>query len=406
MHPLLFAYATAIPATNLNIIPLDENHPAVAHYSTAVDSFASSPSVQNDIAQLERFLGTPFEKNWTKLARKSEVTKIPWDGDYWPTYKDGINQRWAGENSLSPVEKYAQAFGVNAQRLADAVSRKSGVLSQSFLPQCNASTTCEAGAECAIRRGQTQGRCIPTWFGICHAWAPVSIIEKEPKCAVTFNNVTFEPMDMKALITQIYDSARIGTVFTGKRCNEEKPTLDVNGRIESEECRDVSPEFFHLVTTNFIGVHKRSFVADVYHNAEVWNHPARSYDIIVQRKITAEEAMTRYFPKMNTTTYTFNPAAKQLLLVRTRFSYIVESTENISGQADRYTTSRFYDYLLELDENENIIGGEWIGRSKQDHMDFIYKLVGPPAQNAVVLGAIRYSEVKNLIELSQTSCPK
>jgi hypothetical protein len=37
------------------------------------------------------------------------------------------------------------------------------------------------------------------------------MVEAEPMKAITINNVTFEPMDVKALITQLYDTARIGT---------------------------------------------------------------------------------------------------------------------------------------------------------------------------------------------------
>jgi hypothetical protein len=406
MHSVLFSIVAAAPATNLNIVPLDEVHPAVGYFSGALDSFASSPDVVYDISQLERFVGTPFEKTWHKLLTKSQVAKIPWEGDYWPYYKDGINQRWAGNDTLSPVEKYAKAYGLDAKRLGDNVSRKSGILSQSFAKKCKLSSECDNGDHCAIRIGQTEGNCIPGWFGICHAWAPAAIVEKEPKCAVTYNNVTFEPMDMKALISQIYDSARVGTVFTGKRCNEDKPSVDSNGRLVSEECRDISPEFFHLVITNVIGRQNKSFVADVDYNAEVWNQPVRSYEILTQYKISPERAMASYFPQLNSTTYTFNAEAKELLYVRTKFSYIVESTENTSGLADLYTSNRYYDYLLELDANEKIIGGEWVGRSKTNHVDFIWVPVGTPSQNAVILGGIRYSEVKKLIEQSQTSCPQ
>jgi hypothetical protein len=404
MYSLLLAIAVARPPANLQVVPLDEGHPAVGYASGAMDSFASSPEAAHDISQLERFLASPFETTWHKLVNKSQVAKIPWEGDYWPYYKDGINQRWAGNDTLSPVEKYAKAYGVDAQKLANHVSRKSGILSQSFAKKCKTSSECENGDECAIRRGEREGNCIPTWFGICHAWAPAAIVEKEPKCPVTFNNVTFEPMDMKALISQIYDSARIGTIFTGKRCNEDKPSVDLNGRLKNEECRDVSADFFHLVITNVIGKHNKSFVADVDYNAEVWNQPVRSYEILSQTKISAEKALMTYFPQLNSTIYTFNPSAKEILLVRTKFSYIVESTENTNGLANSYTRSKYYDYLLELDKNESIIGGEWVSQSKTDHVDFIWVPVGIPSPNAIVLGEIRYAEIKKLIELSQTSC--
>jgi hypothetical protein len=118
----------AIPAANLDILPMNENHPAVMHEYIPSESFASSAGVLPDIQQLESLAGQPFEKNWSKLPLKSVLEKNIWPGPYWSTYMDGINHRWDGENSLSPVEKYAKAFGLNAQILANAVSRKSGIV--------------------------------------------------------------------------------------------------------------------------------------------------------------------------------------------------------------------------------------------------------------------------------------
>jgi hypothetical protein len=113
---LLIAISLTAPATVLDILPLDENHPAVMRDFTPVNSFASSDNVKNDIQKLERFVGAPFEKNWTKLPTKKQLTRNIWPGPYWPTYEDGINTRWAEEDSQSPVEKYAKAFGLDAKK--------------------------------------------------------------------------------------------------------------------------------------------------------------------------------------------------------------------------------------------------------------------------------------------------
>jgi hypothetical protein len=286
------------------------------------------------------------------------------------------------------------------KKLADAVSRKSGIDSQSSRTKCKSWSDCNDGA-CAIRREHSEGYCIPTWFGVCHAWAPVSMVEDEPMKAVTINDVTFEPMDIKALITQIYDTAKIGTIFTGQRCNLQNPQTDQNGRFVNQECRDVTPEFFHLVLTNLIGRFDRSFIADVSADYQVWNHPAKGYEINLQEKISREDAMKRFFPAANSTSYIFNQNAKDLLHVQTINSYITESNENTSGLAYRYTTTRYFDYLLELDAQDNIIGGEWVDYSKLNHPDFIYIPVGAPKSDTIILGGIKYSEVKNMIKLAQ-----
>jgi hypothetical protein len=138
----IISSALAIPAVDLDILPMSENHPAVMHDYTPSESFASSGGVLRDIQQLERLARQPFEKNWSKLPTKSKLEQNIWPGPYWPTYIDGINQRWAGENSLSPVEKYAKAFGLDAQVLANTVSRKSGIDSQSG-KKCTTNRDCE-----------------------------------------------------------------------------------------------------------------------------------------------------------------------------------------------------------------------------------------------------------------------
>jgi hypothetical protein len=334
------------------------------------------------------------------LPLKGILEKNIWPGPYWPTYMDGINQRWDGENSLSPVEKYAKAFGLSAQILANAVSRKSGIDSQASGQRCTSPTEC-GSSEYAIRNGATEGRCIPMWFGICHAWAPVAIVEAEPMKAVTVNNVTFEPMDLKALITQIYDTASFGTIFTGQRCNLKNPPVDNYGRFVNEECRDISPEFFHLTLTNYIGRFGKSFVADLDADYQVWNHPVVSYEIEAQEKLSAEDVMRLYFPKANSTVYPFNTGAKGFLYVKTKMNYITESDESTSGLREKYTRSKYYQYILELDDQEYIVGGEWIGKSLEEHPDFIFVPVGTVNPNASILGGIKYSEVKKLIELSQ-----
>ena len=404
---MLFIYISSIlaaPAIDLNIIPLDEVHPARAAVTDFVsNSFVSSDEVKNDIKQLERYVKEPFERNWEKLPITRRVSQDVWPGPYWPTYEDGINNRWDGPESLSAVEKYAKAFNLDVTKLADAVSKKSGVDSQSRRQKCKTWSDCKDGT-CAIRRDKTEGYCIPTWFGICHAWSPAALIEPEPLCAVTVNGIKFEPMDMKGLISQIYDSANVGTIFTGQRCNLENPKFDDHGRYVDAECRDISPEFFHLAVTNMLGRFDKSFVVDVSADFQVWNQPVRSYEIMSQVKISPAEAMEKYFPAANSTTYIFNEKAKELLLVNTRLSYVLESNENTSGLSDGYTTSRYYDYLLELDAQGSIIGGEWVDYAKSGHIDFLWFPVGTPSASVSVTGGIKYSEVRKMIDQSLKSC--
>ena len=88
--------------------------------------------------------------------------------------------------------------------------------------QCNA----QIGESCAKRPGQTNGRCIPTWWGICHAWTPAAILLPEPKHAVTYNGVEFKIQDIKALLTLVHD--RTVTKFVSLRCDSLHSEQEIN----------------------------------------------------------------------------------------------------------------------------------------------------------------------------------
>lgn len=228
------------------------------------------------------------------LPRTGTATKVPWAGNYWPVYQDSINDKWDGASSQAPSTKYAAAFGVTG--VEDAVSRYHGIESQSSRKACTQDSDCNAqiGEACAKRDGQTSGRCIPTWFGICHAWAPASIILPEPKKAVTYNGVNFKIQDLKALGTLVFD--RTETKFVSLRCNADDQgdgiSFDKYGRPTTGNgaCIDTNPGTYHVLLANYLGVQGASFVEDRTYDDEVWNQPLRGYRVTEMREVTAVEA--------------------------------------------------------------------------------------------------------------------
>ena len=52
-----------------------------------------------------------LEFRLSALPEEGEAVNIPWAGSYWPVWKDTINDRWDGSDSMSPAEKYGKAFG-------------------------------------------------------------------------------------------------------------------------------------------------------------------------------------------------------------------------------------------------------------------------------------------------------
>lgn len=104
---------------------------------------------------------------YQKLLGHHHVFSINLD---WPKFDDGLNARWStAPGSLSPVEKYAAAFKLNPSRLADSISKVSGVLSSNWNKPCTKQSDCAdlIKNKCSIRRGKSSGYCVPEWFGIC-----------------------------------------------------------------------------------------------------------------------------------------------------------------------------------------------------------------------------------------------
>ena len=461
-----------------------------------------------------------LEYRLTELPQTGEVSIAPWAGSYWPVYEDSINKKWAGANTQSPAAKYGAAFSVDD--IEDKVSASNGVDRHSDRTACTNDDACNAdiGEACAIREGETEGRCIPTWWGICHAWAPASITVPEPINPVTRNGVTFEVNDIKALATIAFDSTN--SRFVSLRCNEDASSDDIEydgydrPSGSDAECADTNPGTYHVLLTNYLGLRDLSFVEDRTWDDEVWNQPLRAYRILRQEEIdfqmanellgvqpTGTETATPTNESFNGTVakdawhhhtpiavepgsavrvamtgdadadlylrwnqapttddwicrpyangsaeeceiiapsnanelhvsvqgyatsstfsvdvtvtpqgsggtiptdYQFNDEAKSLRYVELEVDYISESASSVDGnladQIDTYTHTDSYEYILELDADGKIIGGEWSGDSKTEHPDFLWLPTGRNESKPIAGGAITWAHVDELLNAS------
>ncbi|HVV86424.1 MAG TPA: pre-peptidase C-terminal domain-containing protein [Kofleriaceae bacterium] len=258
-----------------------------------------------------------LEYRVTELPREGHATNTPWAGNYWPVADDSINFKWAGPTSESAAAKYGRAFNVTG--VEDAVSKFHGIDGQSARKACTQDTDCDAniGETCARRTGQTSGRCIPGWWGICHAWTPAAILLPEPKKPVTYNGVEFKVQDIKALITLVHNSTE--TKFVSLRCETDAQgpqgiNFDNYGRPTGGDasCKDTNPGTYHVLLTNYLGKQGASFAEDRTWDDEVWNQPLRGYRITAQDEVTPVEAnkLVGVPPVGGTTTEKTGMAAK------------------------------------------------------------------------------------------------
>ncbi|KAG1705011.1 hypothetical protein DVH05_005036 [Phytophthora capsici] len=407
-HP---AYGAQTEGCIEPIVPEDPNQAKAESMIIQADIYRKLRSMEDttnsDIQDLETYFGTKMEVNFQTLKQQyssGHAPATPWASSYWPTFQDSINYVWkTGEPSAS--EKYATAYGLNVTEFKDKISERSGVDSRRRSTRCTADSDCKDGSVCGKRDGISSGYCIPGWFGICHAWAPAAILEPEPQCDVTKNNVTFHVMDIKGLVTSIYDGAEIKTVFTGARFSglDSPANKDQYGRFTDAARRDLGPGYFHIAITNVMAKQNRSFVVDVTAGSEVWNQPVRSFNVQSMDLVDTRVASMQYF---GVPSYPFNDKMVRLAYVKTTFSWVSESYKDgplvSSGRIDRYTESKDYEYLLELDADYNIIGGEWVGQSKDEHPDFLWLPTAKPSASAVTSTGLKYADVQELLNLSQS----
>lgn len=291
MHPIqkLFsvgAILIALPACTTDVaepgaeLSKDGETKEGVAWSTSDDPSIFGPNLKYKVAE---------------LPQTGEAQNVPWAASYWPYYEDSINHKWAGAGTDAPSTKYGKAFNVTG--VEDAVSKMRGVDSATTRTKCTETSQCksELGEQCAKRDGKTEGYCIPNWWGICHAWAPASILVPEPKNEVVYNGVTFKVNDIKALVTLAFDSTV--TKFASLRCDQDdrdgKIQYDEHGRPKEGDCIDTNPGTFHILLGNYVGLQKGSFVYDQTFDDEVWNQPLRGYRVKELTEIDWKEANRR-----------------------------------------------------------------------------------------------------------------
>jgi subtilisin-like proprotein convertase family protein len=353
---------------------------------------------QND----PRLFGVNLDVIATGLPLSGTVEKMAWPADYWATYKDSANHRWQGQGIYSPLEKYDLAFNdwtppVDFDRLIPFQSCGQEFDADYYdkLGPAARFWSNTKGNKARRDRWDNYDECeeaIETWWGLCHAWVPAAILEAEPQKAVTYNNVTFEVSDIKALFMMMYD--RSTTKFLGRRCNLRNDEIerDENGRIKQDECRDTNPGSMHLILTNLLGRDKRAFAEDRTMGYQVWNQPVIGYEVDLLEEISLEQALDLLDPDRTTCTggtYCYNEDAKKFYEVSIDVDYITESPPSKDPMIPRvgqFTRTDTYHYILECENDDEIIGGEWIAAqvtafpdritwppdSQTNHTDFLW----------------------------------
>lgn len=313
--------------------------------------------------------------NELPLAAKVQDERLGWSETYWPANKGGVAFRW-NSNDPQPF-KYKL---LSKQDLSKMSEKELEQLSPSELYDISQGDYNYTLTKKVLSSNSPKDL---WWEGICHGWSLAASLYPEPKKVIVTNKdgikVPFGSSDIKGLLSlhEAYNSTgyyvRVGDrcKVRGKVVGEEMPEDGVVIRPSSRdanksECQDVNAGSFHLILTNMIGINSQGFVADVDRYNDVWNQPVTSYEskIIrewdvngngVSRKVQIETQMS-YGEEL--VFYSAEEVAKGTL------GFV--SKDPVTGTPAQTFTTKRYEYVLELDRDGRVIGGEWITETRPD----------------------------------------
>ncbi|MBW1880177.1 MAG: hypothetical protein JRJ84_17595 [Deltaproteobacteria bacterium] len=374
-------------------------------------------------------------------AAKFDATRTQgssdWDvfaSSWWPQSKNGIAWRWnssvddyndvSDHDGLSPVEKYDFLFNPdqkttvgkvehwNYDQLREDEADRGPKHDHPEVEVMGPATKWEM-----THHGNYQGEFHPdSWWGHCNGWA--SYVTTEPmgaplrdirvkiasdgdivECAADDASCTLVRMgDIEALMAEIYFNDQ--ATFGGQRCEERPDEMerDEYGRPKDAKCRDLNPGAFHVTTVGllnrgakhlFTGKEmKPAFVIDHNYDYQVWNFPLVRYEMTNSEEVDEAAAAALVG---ETSDYQWNENAKKFVKVQLTYSMVSDSVGasqmlKQAGQRNVPLKPVRLNYVLELDENDVILGGEWIAdpgtgwggtNSKELHPDFIWMATDP-----------------------------
>lgn len=224
------------------------------------------------------------------------------------------------------------------------------------------------------------------WEGICHGWAIAAGHSPRPEKTVWIKlpngkEMPFYPHDIKALVSIMWAHSTIQSdvIFEGNRCNRKKPAKDKYGRYidlqpdnsDTEllpRCADVHPGIFHTSMVNILGVEGRSFVVDQHAEAAVGNQPVAGYQYSYFNPMSGrvsefEDAIVSVEDYKNDPfAESRNPETTKIIGIDMKLDFInwvfPSNVEEDSADFDKISTMKFR-YDLELNEANQIIGGQW-----------------------------------------------
>lgn len=311
-------------------------------------SQAAAWDSQSNPKILNKEFSLKFDENLTE--GKLSDPRIGWPGNHWSNWLGGIAHRWSAANP--------QNFTYKLNTLEDLRALEPHLLAELspaekfdiFRGDYNYSTTKTELSRVNPRESK--------WHGICHGYAPAAIHHPEPQTVRLTNadgiELVFYSSDVSGLLSLYYaEFAKTPVQFVGRRCRSSNGMRFWN----RGTCETLNAGSLHVALNNTLGKRGSSLIVDIEPSYEVWNFVATAFN---SRFLSYEEP-----------TKSSAPGTVKRVLVETTVTYAADIAPKFNPvlfTEDAYYVHRLYEYYLELDKDENIIGGEWISKNGPDFM--------------------------------------
>jgi len=330
---------------------------AVAQAFPARDSSVLYATDQVELDDIRDFFkkvfgATDYITQWSELDKYQEGgvedVRIPYIDTWYPEVSKGTNRSGS-------LNKYDQAFNGGVSTAAKWELDHHSRTSPNWYGHCN-------GTSVAVSRYQS----------------PKSSVKRPKGCVIgTSGCVEFQPSDIRALLSEMNMNAR-AKFISGRRCNlkasdvQRRPALRADPQV-MDACDDLNPGSFHVSLVNFLGRMKQPIVFDENQNDEVWNYPVYKYKYTSSGPLDENQAVAALQLGTPIDSWVFNPKARSWQKINMTLSYrnAVSETPANAGQTGN-PVNISYEYILELDDNNDVIGGEWVGAYRYAHPDFIW----------------------------------
>lgn len=351
----------------------------------------------------------------SRMNLNSGRTKIDlWSGSYWPYYQGSLGIRYRDPDFNELVKKLEQFEKFKELRDKLPLYTYSG--KENLLSPAEKYDLLVGDSEMSLtkyswelgEKNAVNGK-VKTWRGLCDGWASASQMMPRPKKSVTLSSpsglpITFYPEDIKALGSLMYARSQGPVIFLGKRCRNQLFGLFTGA------CKETNPGAFHRALVNRVGKLKKTFIADISPGGEVWNYPVESYKVTFYNVFDDSESenfedVKELFDKKKGFARASRRHEKTHSIVGVRLDVNFRDMRHANlhetdGPSMDVTLKKTYVYDLELDVNNNILGGESMSKNLPD---FIWA----PNDSTYPLSDVEEQKLDlNLVELSRMSAKK